>query len=62
MKGKTQDGSIALKGWIDAKTMDMDTSLKIQGNRGKDVLSPIIGKGSLREIESGALGMIRELP
>ena len=30
MKGKGQDGSIDIKGWIDTKTMDMETSLKIR--------------------------------
>jgi hypothetical protein len=30
MKGKGHDGSIDMKGWIDTKTMDMETSLKIR--------------------------------
>ena len=30
MKGKKQEGSIDAKGWIDLKTMDLETSLKIR--------------------------------
>jgi hypothetical protein len=54
IKGKTQDGSITLKGWVDTKTMDMDTSLKIQGIEVK-TLEPYYRKRVSAEIESGTL-------
>jgi Domain of Unknown Function (DUF748) len=56
MKGKTQDGSITLKGWIDAKTMDMDTSLKIREVEIK-TFEPYYRNRVTAEIESGTLGV-----
>ena len=54
MKGKTQEASITIKGWIDAKTMDMETSLKIQGIEVK-TFEPYYRKRVTSEIESGIL-------
>jgi len=56
MEGKTQEGSIALKGWIDVKTMDMETSLKIREIEIK-TFEPYYRKRVTAEIESGTLGM-----
>jgi len=56
MEGKTQEGSIALKGWIDAKTMDMETSLKIREIEIK-TFEPYYRKRVTAEIESGILNM-----
>jgi len=56
MKGKTQDGSITLKGWINAKTMDMETSLEIREVEIK-TFEPYYRKRVTAEIESGTLGM-----
>jgi Domain of Unknown Function (DUF748) len=54
IKGKMQDGNITLKGWIDAKTMDMDTSLKIREVEIK-TFEPYYRKRVTAEIESGTL-------
>jgi hypothetical protein len=54
MKGKTQDGSITLKGWIDAKSMDMETSLGIRQVEIK-TFEPYYRKRVTAEIESGTL-------
>jgi hypothetical protein len=56
MKGKTQEGSIGLRGWIDAKTMDMETSLKIREIEVK-TFEPYYRKRVTAEIESGTLDM-----
>ncbi len=56
MKGKTKDGEIVTKGWIDLKTSDMETSLKIQGVELK-VFEPYYRKRVSAEIESGHLKM-----
>jgi uncharacterized protein involved in outer membrane biogenesis len=56
MQGKAQDGSITLKGWIDAKTMDMETSLKIREIEVK-TFEPYYRKRVTAEIESGTLDM-----
>jgi hypothetical protein len=56
MKGKAQEGSITLKGWIDAKTMDMETSLEIRRIEVK-TLEPYYRKRVTAEIESGTLDM-----
>ncbi|OGP90284.1 MAG: hypothetical protein A2157_06985 [Deltaproteobacteria bacterium RBG_16_47_11] len=56
MEGKTQEGSITLKGWIDAKTMDMETSLKIRAIEIK-TFEPYYRKRVTAEIESGSLDM-----
>jgi len=56
MKGKAQEGSITVKGWIDAKTMDMETSLKIREIEVK-TFEPYYRKRVTTEIESGTLDM-----
>jgi hypothetical protein len=56
LKGKTQEGSITLEGWIDAKTMDMDTSLKIREIEIK-TFEPYYRKRVSAEIESGTVSM-----
>jgi hypothetical protein len=60
MKGKAQDGSITLKGWIDAKTMDVETSLKIRELEVK-TFEPYYRKRVTAEIESGTLDMDSEI-
>ena len=56
MKGRTQEGSITLKGWIDAKTMDMETSLEIREIEVK-TFEPYYRKRVTAEIESGHMDM-----
>ena len=56
MKGRTQEGSITLKGWIDAKTMDMETSLKVREIEVK-TFEPYYQKRVTAEIESGYMDM-----
>jgi len=56
MKGKIQEGSIDIKGWIDAKTMDMETSLKIREIEVK-TFEPYYRKRVTAEIESGTMDM-----
>ena len=56
MEGITHAGSIALKGWIDAKTMEMETSLKIREIEIK-TFEPYYRKRVTAEIESGTLDM-----
>lgn len=56
MKGKTKEGEIVTKGWIDLKTSDMETSLKIREVELK-VLDPYYRKRVSAEIESGHLKM-----
>jgi hypothetical protein len=56
MKGKAQEGNITLKGWIDAKTMDMEISLKIREIEVK-TFEPYYRKRVTAEIESGTLDM-----
>jgi len=56
MEGRTQEGIITLKGWIDAKTMDMEASLKV---RQIEVVTfePYYRKRVTAEIESGMMNM-----
>lgn len=56
MKGKGQDGGIDIKGWIDTKTMDMETSLKIRDIEVK-TFEPYYRKRVTAEIESGTMDM-----
>ncbi len=56
IEGRTQEGTIDLKGWIDAKTMDMETSLKIREIEVK-TFEPYYRKRVTAEIESGTLDM-----
>ncbi len=54
MEGRTRGGTITLKGWLDAKTMDMETSLKV---RQIEVVTfePYYRKRVSAEIESGSM-------
>ncbi len=56
MEGRAQEGSINIRGWIDAKTMDMEISLEIRGVEVK-TLEPYYRKRATAEIESGTLEM-----
>jgi hypothetical protein len=56
LAGRTQEGSISVKGWIDAKTMDMETSLKIREVEIR-TFEPYYRKRVTAEIESGTLDM-----
>ncbi len=56
IEGRTQGGSIRIHGWVDVKTIDMETSLEI---RGVDVTTfePYYRKRVSAEIESGTLDL-----
>jgi hypothetical protein len=54
MTGKVKEGSITLRGWIDTKTMDMDTFLKIREVEIK-TFEPYYRKRVTAEVESGTL-------
>lgn len=56
IEGRTQEGTIDLKGWIDAKTMDMETSLDVRGVEVK-TLEPYYRKRVTAEVESGLLDL-----
>ena len=56
MEGKTQEGSVALRGWIDAKTTEMEISLTIREIEIK-TFEPYYRKRVTAEIESGTLDM-----
>ena len=56
MSGKEREGSIEIKGWIDAKTKDMETSLRIREMEVK-TFEPYYRKRVTAEIESGVMGM-----
>ena len=56
MEGKIQEGNIDIKGWIDAKTMDMETSLKVREIEVK-TFEPYYRKRVTAEIESGYMDM-----
>jgi len=56
MKGKTKEGEIVTKGWIDLKTLDMETSLKIREVDLK-VFEPYYRKRVSADIESGHLNV-----
>jgi hypothetical protein len=56
MKGQKEDGSIYVKGWIDVKTIDLDTLLKIQGVELK-TFKPYYRKRVSAEIDSGYIDM-----
>jgi hypothetical protein len=56
MKGRKQEGSIYAKGWIDVKTKDLDTLLKIRGVELK-TFEPYYRKRVSAEIESGYMDM-----
>ena len=54
VNGKGQEGSIEIKGWIDAKTMDMETFLKLREIEVK-TFEPYYRKRVTAEIESGVM-------
>jgi hypothetical protein len=56
MEGRKQEGRIDAKGWIDLKTMDLETSLKIRGIEVK-TFEPYYRKRVTAEIESGHMDM-----
>jgi hypothetical protein len=56
MNGKGQEGRIDIEGWIDAKNMDTETSLKIRKMEVK-TFEPYYRKRVTAEIESGAMDM-----
>jgi hypothetical protein len=56
MKGRQQEGNIYAKGWIDLKTMGMETSLKIREIEVK-TFEPYYRKRVTAEIESGYMDM-----
>jgi hypothetical protein len=56
VKGKTEEGTIFLKGWIDIKTMDMETSLKVHEIEVK-TFEPYYRKEVTAEIDSGSINL-----
>jgi hypothetical protein len=56
IKGRKNDGNIYTKGWLDLKTMDMETSFKVGGLEIK-VFEPYYRKRFSAEIESGYFNM-----
>ena len=56
VKGKKQEGSIYAKGWIDLKTMDLETSLKIREIE-VETFKPYYRKKVSAEIDSGTMDM-----
>ncbi len=56
MNGQTREGSISLKGWIDAKTMDLETSLQLKEIEVK-TFEPYYRRRVTAEIESGMMNM-----
>ena len=56
VKGKKQEGSIYAKGWIDLKTMDLETSLKIREIE-VETFEPYYRKKVSAEIDSGTMDM-----
>ncbi len=56
MMGREQEGSIDTKGWIDLKTMDLETSLKIRGIE-VETFKSYYRKRVSAEIDSGYMNM-----
>jgi len=56
MKGRQQEGYIDAKGWIELKTMDLETSLKIRGIE-VETFKPYYRKRVSAEIDSGTMDM-----
>jgi hypothetical protein len=56
LKGRKQEGSIYTKGWIDLKTMDLETSLKIREIE-VETFEPYYRKKVSAEIDSGTMNM-----
>ncbi|MFB3886168.1 MAG: DUF748 domain-containing protein [Thermodesulfobacteriota bacterium] len=60
MKGETKDGRFSVKGWIDLKTIDMETSLAVEGIEIR-TLEPYYRKNVSSEIETGYVDMQAEI-
>jgi len=56
MEGKTKEGNLYTKGWIDLKTMDMETSFKVREIEVK-IFEPYYRKRVSAEIETGHINM-----
>jgi hypothetical protein len=56
MEGKTKEGDLYTKGWIDLKTMDMETSFKVREIEVK-IFEPYYRKRVSAEIETGHINM-----
>jgi len=56
IQGKTKDGEIQTEGWLDLKTMDMETSFRVREMEVK-LLEPYYRKRVSAEIESGHINM-----
>ncbi len=56
IEGRTEEGSIRIRGWVDVKTIDMETSLEIRGVNIK-TFEPYYRKRVSAEIESGTLDL-----
>ena len=56
MKGKKQEGSISTKGWIDLRTMDLETSLEIRELE-VETFKPYYRKKVSAEIDSGTIDL-----
>ncbi len=56
MNGQTREGSVHVKGWIDAKTMNLEISLKMKEIEVK-TFEPYYRKRVTAEIESGMMNM-----
>jgi len=56
MKGRTKEGSVDAKGWIDLKTTDMETELKIRDVEVR-TFEPYYRKGVTAEIQTGTVDM-----
>jgi hypothetical protein len=56
MKGEKQDGSISTKGWVDLKTMDLETFLKIREIE-VETFKPYYRRKVSAEIDSGTMDM-----
>ena len=56
MKGKKQEGTISTKGWIDLRTMDLETSLEIRELE-VETFKPYYRKKVSAEIDSGTIDL-----
>ena len=56
VKGEKQEGRIDVKGWVDLKTMDLETSLKIQEVE-VETFKPYYRKKVSAKIDSGTMNM-----
>ena len=56
MKGKKQEGTISTKGWIDLRTMDLETSLEIRELEA-ETFKPYYRKKVSAEIDSGTIDL-----